>query len=1002
MVGNIDKSNEILSRFARFSEQFKINEACECLSGEVCAAIDDLSITIADAIDRENDDGTPLNSDGQIQRQWKSVIEKIVQAVIEFKVLGKEHKQDAIEFIDVTDSVLVEILEAVHDLSLIKTLSETLSYYTGQQNFQSFLLEKYYEWGEDEYSEPPEPQTRSRLRTLGFDDDAEPPSQEYSVEGDRDSVEIRTNDADGFGLRREVTEAPGLGMTRPRLTQQWPTKKTDIGLGDELRGAIAEREAERMVIPANPIPDLKDTELADLEKEMGKQIQSDTPYDDEKAPDNEKNYLDAIHGTSPANQNQISEGGRPMEIEDEVTTEYFEGEPRATEQSEQRVESEIPPMPEAPAMRSPSEDAEIQAEGHLSSSAPQNLGSTMICDDNVETDYKPVPSVQVEEALPEKPEENSPESAVFTARWVQETNEGKAAFPNGVQNGIAKGGLLPNITPLAEEEKNDEEPSPFTKRWAEKQAQRIPSIIIQTKETPTEEGPKSIPTKEVMKGVKLPSSYRSAPNMETTKITRLPQSNPDAVRGKTRSNLWKWAGGFAVIAGLGAVFAGAVRNSTDAGGQNGVGGVQSSSVLAGSGMAGGEAGPSSATAGNKISDKDSQVSKVENNGEYESGEFRVNSSHPDYQKFVCGPIRSASKLVSTLDEATANSRISYIQDPAAYEQAKEKGIPVLSGKESLSEQRLVIAKVILGNAIAQSGNHIWMRGYFSDMLKSIKELEKTGTWVSGVKAETKQFLEAINADKFVRSAEIVGYAPNADPSSNPGLQKLIKFAPTYGKVVHEIFTRMQSGVDSAPYGNFISIKETVILAIKKEIEKSDGDRRSGLVYMLGKTGTLTCDPIGFNLLDQALTQIMEVKVATTTTKPNTSPSPVEQPKPQPEKNEVAPKTPAPSPTGHNSHERQHNNFNIPTNTVPAHPQDKVQKEISPTRYAQVEKTQKKGFFSRATDKVKSFFGLGNKQDSAKQFASEVAELRRQARGEFTKADIPVKSIGKTISEFFWG
>lgn len=1006
MASNIERSNEILSRFAGLPEKFKINEACECLSGEVCTAIDNLSITIADEIDRENDEGTPLNIDGQIQKRLKVIIEKMVQAVIEFKVLGDEHREDVETFIDIADSVLMEIIDAVHDLNLVKTLSETLSYYTGKESFRSYLEEQYKNWGTEDSSYIPEPATRSRLQTLGFEDGSS--EEEYSVEGDRDSVEVRTDDTEGFGLRREVTEAPGrLGPGRPRVTQQWSTRRTDIGLGDELRAVIAKREAERIKIPGNPIPDLRDTGLADLEQyEYGGE-------EEEKAPDTEKNFLDAIdrredveesgpklipleHEIPPANQNQ-SEDGVSMDIEDEVTSEYFE-EPAVSKEV-----SEIPPMPEPPAMITPSEEAALQA-ANAHSPAPQNLGSTMISDTVAEAKPQAVSNISVEEAVPEElnvqrisatPErlpvpdaqqESSPESAVFTARWVKETDEGRQTFPNGVQNGYSTG-QLPNINPLAEVPKEEDEPAPFTRRWAEKQGGKLPSVIIQTKGKVDEDGPKSIPTKEVMNGTRLPSSY--LPSTETTKITRRPQPTPDTVQGKTRSNVWKWAGGVALIAGLGGVFAGALTNSGDDVQKGGVGGVNSSSILAGGGLEDSETGPS------RVDTEDSQNSKAAKAGEYESGEFRVNSSHPDYQKFVCGPIRSASKLVSTLDEATANSRISYIQDPAAYKLAKEKGIPVLSGKEGLEEQRIIIAKVILGNAISQSGNHVWMRGYFSDMLESIKEREKTGNWGNKVKTETKQFLEAINADKFVRTSEIVGYAPNPDPSSNPGLKKLMKFAPTYGHVVREIFARMNTGIDAAPYGNFISIKETVIAALKKEIEKSTGNKRSGLVYMLGKTGTLTCDPVGFNLLDQALTQITEVKAAATIQKPNTVPTPTENPNTKPDKKEVAPKSPTPSPTGNNIHERQRNNFNIPTNAVPV-------QSVPPSQYAQVQKTQKPGLLSRVTNKVKSFLGFGKKSDPTQQFASEVAELRRQARGEFTKKDIPVKSIGKSISEMFWG
>ncbi len=636
----------------------------------------------------------------------------------------------------------------------------------------------------------------------------------------------------------------------------------------------------------------------------------------------------------------------------------------------------------------------------------------------------------------EEPENQSEPSITprpFSRAWAQ-TEEGKRSDPSVFR------------PPVPEVE---EAPQPFSRRWAQTEEgqrsapqkavstegsssaqstalssieRKVPalgphdSVVIQTdasaKEKTSTDEANVRPT--ASERPRYPRSNTS--NDEVTDISRRPPA-PESLQRKPRSKFWRWAAPVLGLLGLAGVVTGGVSRSrlSSSGGANGA---PTTSLLSGNSAESGTSAPPAASSGEspKASAPDSTPIDEAEAKEHKQGIYRVNASHREFREYICGPIRSASGIVKTLEGATSSTKVSFNENPSELSEARAKGRVVLSGSESPAEIRIVIAQDILSRAVQASGTHATMRNYFRLMNGDVAEYVSTGNWSVGGKSRTAKFFNSLHASRLETSAQIIGYAPNSNPASNAGLKKLIKFAPTFGPFVQKVFRQMEAGVGSAPYDDFSTMKETAGKHIQAEINRLKKTPKSkhrdtvlsGYKYMHGQLFRDMCVNNASNLFDQAITgQIKEV-----TGQREAAPGQPTPAKPTQAPVDTAPKTPnkvapppAPgtAPTGF--YQQQFHNNIAPG--APASPGISVPPSlhVTPPRhcYSKPEQPRTTSLLQRATSKVKSIFGWGSsKPENTAEFASTIAQQRNHLQSQPTKKDLPMYSWRQTIKNYLWG
>lgn len=461
------------------------------------------------------------------------------------------------------------------------------------------------------------------------------------------------------------------------------------------------------------------------------------------------------------------------------------------------------------------------------------------------------------------------------------------------------------------------------------------------------------------KDLKLPSSYR--PSADTSKskstetpVTRPPANTPTATVKQTRSKVWKWAAAAAAAAGMAGLF-----GSMYFSGNQENNGTDSNNAVSSATTA------SPKTPDQKVSSSD-QDNKIEEKDNTDRGVFRVNTSHPAFAAYLC-EYKQASGLISKIKSSAANAKVHYYGDSEAREQAKARYKHILSGQETEEQQRIIMMTVFLEDALANSADNAWLVGFFKKHQAGLEEFVRTGQWNhKALSVGADKLYNAIQKpEKLTTSPNIIGYAPNVNPDTNPAILKVKAGAPTFYQIMREVGAKMQASTnpeDLAPFDDFRSIKDiTCQRILKAGLASKDADTRSGISYMHRQWCKEECSPN--NEFNQALRATVPVYAET--------PAPAPQPTQAP--NNIVPNS-------------------APANTAPAPVHTRLESIETQQKHAALEK--KPGFLQRAASKVKSIFGFGKK--------AAPVETQTATAQEYTRKDLPMYTWKETLKQYFWG
>lgn len=552
-----------------------------------------------------------------------------------------------------------------------------------------------------------------------------------------------------------------------------------------------------------------------------------------------------------------------------------------------------------------------------------------------------------------------PETGVFTSAWVN--GEGRKYGHSEVKRG--------NGTPS-----NGSNGKGFT---------GIASTLASTK-APKERDSSQPPL--LSKKILPPSQYLSKNSPEKDAQTPTPRT-PEAVKKSTRGRLYAWLAAAAVtLTGLG-VGGKMLYDSQTRG--------NSSSTQAGETTSSPSAAPTSSESVDQKTPPPAPAEQKEASVSKEKGIFKVDTNHDAYKKYL-NSIKSSSGLVAMIKDIAGQVKVDYFKDPAELQTARQKGIIALNGTETELEQRIAVMDAFLSHALKLNIENRWVVKFFTDAQKGLQTFKKTGTWDNqGRNSGADQLFEAFQAPKkLVAPPEVIGYAPDINPETNPALLKVKETAPTFYQVLLESGRRMQKETDPAkvvPFDEFNMIKAKTceqILAVRSEYK--DPDARSGIYYMHDAWCKNTANP--YNYLNQALKRTVPIMAVKDVATPPPAPKQGQQPG-----------TPI-----HNNIIQQ-NRFQMPLGEPVVTPLETP--AVQPAKPA----TEKPGLLSRAVSKVKSFFGFGKDKKSEPQpeksnpepaFQNQpVSQVNPQTLPNepiYTKKDIPMYSWKETLAQYFWG
>ncbi len=220
----------------------------------------------------------------------------------------------------------------------------------------------------------------------------------------------------------------------------------------------------------------------------------------------------------------------------------------------------------------------------------------------------------------------------------------------------------------------------------------------------------------------------------------------------------------------------------------------------------------------------------------EKGIYKMDFDAPGYNQYLA-TIKQSSGLVATIKDIAGQVKVDYLQDNQEIEAAKAKGKFVLTGKETDIEKRLVMMEAFLVHALKQDIDNKWVRGFFQNQLTSLEYFKKTGQWEkNGADLGARKFFELFQTPvQLVAPPDIIGYAPDIDPKSNPVLEQMKTAAPTFKLAFEEAARQMQQETDPSKlvvYNDFNEIKTDICRRIRDiGIKYKDKDARSGIAFM---------------------------------------------------------------------------------------------------------------------------------------------------------------------------
>lgn len=235
--------------------------------------------------------------------------------------------------------------------------------------------------------------------------------------------------------------------------------------------------------------------------------------------------------------------------------------------------------------------------------------------------------------------------------------------------------------------------------------------------------------------------------------------------------------------------------------------------------------------------KEKEDIQTENQSEKQvKGIYKIDFDAPGYNQYLAS-IKQSSGLVATIKDIAGQVKVDYLQDNQEIEVAKAKGKLVLTGKETDMEKRLVMMEAFLVHALKQDIDNKWVRSFFQNQLMSLEYYKKTGQWEkNGADLGARKFFELFQTPvQLIAPPDIIGYAPDIDPNSNPVLEQMKKAAPTFKLAFEEAARQMQQETDPSKlviYNDFNEIKADICRRIREiGIKYKDKDARSGIGFM---------------------------------------------------------------------------------------------------------------------------------------------------------------------------
>jgi hypothetical protein len=561
-----------------------------------------------------------------------------------------------------------------------------------------------------------------------------------------------------------------------------------------------------------------------------------------------------------------------------------------------------------------------------------------------------------------------------------------------------------------------EEPSPFTSAWAQQN-----NAAVEPASPPVADANSNLSEPSLLTGsisqaplapiappedVQMPSSYlqtlsasadqkKQPSSLEITQITTRPET-PDKVQKSTRSKIWKWAGAAAVALGL-AGLVGLIKGNDN--------GEQATDTTPSGPSASTLVGPSASPLASAASSAEvkTPAPEVEKTAAGEKGIYRIDMKGAAFQNYLCH-MKGAPGLAASIKDTSIQTKVNYYQNGTEFDAAKVRGGMVLTGGESEKELRLAVMEAYLNQAVSQPTDSHFVRNYFQHQKSAFNHFKATGEWnQEGLNYGADKLYNAIQSpEKLTTAPGVVGYAPDANLSSNPAWKKVENGAPTFYRIAKEAAQQMNRPENAVPYDDFRLVKEATCRQINKithnqgELRKlglaHNPDVQAGSEYMHRQWCTGYCAP------ENALDRVIQRRVPVYGEK--VQPAPVPEQKPAKPATSPTPTNIIPEPS-HSELDRILPGIPIWRGNVPA--------AVQPARHAETVAPQKEGLLAKAASKVKSFFGFGKKEAAAEN-ATRLASAQTAApsapaatlQPEFTKKDLPMNSWGKTILDFFWG
>jgi hypothetical protein len=376
------------------------------------------------------------------------------------------------------------------------------------------------------------------------------------------------------------------------------------------------------------------------------------------------------------------------------------------------------------------------------------------------------------------------------------------------------------------------------------------------------------------------------------------------------------------------------------------------------------------------------------------GIYKIDTGSSSFQKYLCS-MQGAPGLANAIKNVSVQAKVSYYQNPAEYQNARQSGQTVLTGRENEHEQRIAMTEAYLNHALDNPTASHFVNTYFRHQKAGLENFKKTGKWnQEALNYDVDKLFNAIHdLDNFAAMPDVVNHVFDSNPATNTAMAKVKAWAPTWADAMEKVAAQMANETDPArmvPYHDFAAIKaETCRRMDLIGLTYKSKSARQGIKYMHGKWCTTECAPQ--TIFDEALKKVVPVYRE-------------KSPEPAP----AQPAVPAVTPSGNSAPQpliQPHPQHTRLQPSVPANEKGTRSAAIAEQQqYAQATPAPKPGLFSRAAAGIKSFFGFGKNREQPVPESSETrlaAAASKQNQQEFSKKDIPMQSWTDTLKDF-WG